>query len=153
MKTEANEVVGESQEKITPTKTTDSLESDVTNMISAEMGLPRRLIICSSEIIFKKTAGHCIFIHQLLNSLVNSIIVYSPTKHRYDWDIERLKVLPTSDNVADFIVADHVNHFSSRSLETLLSSYGFYDIDIDSKIHTAAYVVSARVNKSDEDAT
>ena len=55
------------------------------------------------------------------------------------------------ENVADFIVADHVNHFSSRSLETLLSSYGFYDIDIDSKIHTAAYVVSARVNKSDED--
>ncbi len=54
-------------------------------------------------------------------------------------------------NVADFIVADHVNHFSSRSLETLLSTHGFYDIDIDSDIHTGAYVVSARVSKSDQD--
>ena len=89
-------------------------KSDVTNMISAEMRLPRRLIIGLSEIIFKKTAGHCIFIHQLLNSLVN----YSPTKHRYDWDIEQLRVLPTSDNVADFIVSN-LSTLPEEDMQTL----------------------------------
>ena len=54
-------------------------------------------------------------------------------------------------NVADFIVADHVNHFSARSLETLLGKHGFYDIDVDSDSHAAAFVVSARVNKASQD--
>ena len=89
-------------------------KSDVTNMISAEMRLPRRLIIGLSEIIFKKTAGHCIFIHQLLNSLVK----YSPTKHRYDWDFEQLRVLPTSDNVADFIVSN-LSTLPEEDMQTL----------------------------------
>jgi SAM-dependent methyltransferase len=47
------------------------------------------------------------------------------------------------ENVADFIVADHVNHFSHSSLNTLLLRNGFTNIDIDATSHVAAFVVSA----------
>ena len=48
-------------------------------------------------------------------------------------------------NPADFIVADHVNHFSTSSLQWLLSANGFDCIDIDENAHDAAFVVSARL--------
>jgi SAM-dependent methyltransferase len=47
------------------------------------------------------------------------------------------------ENSADFIVADHVNHFSRSSLKTLLLRSGFIDIDIDATSHDAAFIVSA----------
>ena len=56
-------------------------------------------------------------------------------------------------NTADFIVADHVNHFSRTSLETLLDRAGFDDIDIDETAHAAAFVVKARLDKSKATAT
>ena len=48
------------------------------------------------------------------------------------------------ENAADFIVADHVNHFSRTSLIWLLERNGFTDIDIDETVHTAAFVVRAK---------
>jgi SAM-dependent methyltransferase len=47
-------------------------------------------------------------------------------------------------NPADFIVADHVNHFSERSLQMMLSHAGFGVIEIDDTAHAAAFVVSCR---------
>ena len=47
-------------------------------------------------------------------------------------------------NWADFIVADHVNHFSRRSLSTMLDRAGFGDIEIDEEAHASAFVVSCR---------
>lgn len=47
-------------------------------------------------------------------------------------------------NIADFIVADHINHFSPTSLDKMLNAAGFSDIVIDSQAHDAAFVVSAR---------
>lgn len=47
------------------------------------------------------------------------------------------------ENAADFIVADHVNHFSRSSLNALLLRNGFTDIDIDATSHEAAFVVYA----------
>lgn len=47
-------------------------------------------------------------------------------------------------NAADFIVVDHVNHFSSRSLWYLMAYNGFTDIEIDAESHASAFVVSAR---------
>lgn len=52
------------------------------------------------------------------------------------------------ENCADLIVSDHVNHFSRTSLETWLGGAGFDEIDIDETVHTAAFVVSARLNKA-----
>ena len=52
-------------------------------------------------------------------------------------------------NAADFIVADHVNHFSTQSLWHLMAKNGFTAIEIDTEAHASAYVVSAHRAASD----
>lgn len=47
-------------------------------------------------------------------------------------------------NVADFIVLDHVNHFSAPSLRYLLSEAGLVVESIDDTAHRGAFVVVAR---------
>jgi len=47
-------------------------------------------------------------------------------------------------NWADFIVADHVNHFSRRSLTMMLEAAGFSDITIDETAHASAFVVTCK---------
>ncbi len=52
-------------------------------------------------------------------------------------------------NAADFVVADHVNHFSESSLWRLMTDAGFDSIDIDPDAHASAYVVSGRLTATD----
>ena len=52
------------------------------------------------------------------------------------------------ENIADFIVIDHINHFSNNSIRYLLSESGFCDIEIDSLSFNAAFVVKARKGKT-----
>lgn len=47
-------------------------------------------------------------------------------------------------NIADFIVLDHVNHFSAPSLEYLFSKAGLVVESIDDTSHRGAFVVVAR---------
>lgn len=47
-------------------------------------------------------------------------------------------------NVADLIVVDHVNHFTSASIERLLADAGFVNIAIDNTAHRGTMVVTAR---------
>lgn len=47
-------------------------------------------------------------------------------------------------NAADFVVADHVNHFCHQSLWRLMGDNGFTDIEIDDDAHASAYIVAAR---------
>jgi SAM-dependent methyltransferase len=49
-------------------------------------------------------------------------------------------------NVADFIVIDHVNHFTVASLHQALKLSGFNEIKIDEVAHRGALVFSARLN-------
>lgn len=46
-------------------------------------------------------------------------------------------------NTADFIVADHVNHFTRPSLERLLQEAGLRPVEIDDSSHRGAFVVVA----------
>ena len=50
----------------------------------------------------------------------------------------------TFGNVADFIVIDHVNHFTIPSLQMLFRVAGLTDIQVDSTAHRGALVVVAR---------
>lgn len=54
----------------------------------------------------------------------------------------------TYANVADFVVADHVNHFSEPSLRRLLAVGGFDAVTVDDAAHDAAFVVTARKAKA-----
>ncbi|MGI9315855.1 MAG: class I SAM-dependent methyltransferase [bacterium] len=51
------------------------------------------------------------------------------------------------ENIADFVVADHVNHFSKFSIAYLLHKYDFTDIVIDDSIYDSALVVNANKSK------
>lgn len=51
------------------------------------------------------------------------------------------------ENIADFIVADHVNHFSEASLHYLLEQAGFDNISVDTESHHSAFVVTAENKK------
>lgn len=48
-------------------------------------------------------------------------------------------------NTADFIVADHINHFSKSSLQRMLRRGGFTDVEVDAETHDSAFVVMARL--------
>jgi SAM-dependent methyltransferase len=53
-------------------------------------------------------------------------------------------VVPNAyNNIADFVVADHVNHFSRGSLLRMLEKHGFGNVDVDAESHEAAFVVKA----------
>jgi SAM-dependent methyltransferase len=49
----------------------------------------------------------------------------------------------TFGNVADFVVIDHVNHFTASSLHALLRQGGFSEINIDADAHRGALVFTA----------
>jgi SAM-dependent methyltransferase len=54
-------------------------------------------------------------------------------------------VLPdTFGNVADFVVIDHVNHFTHNSIFRLFQDAGFKFIEVDDESHRGALVVIAR---------
>jgi SAM-dependent methyltransferase len=50
----------------------------------------------------------------------------------------------TFGNVADFVVTDHVNHFTASSLSRLLTRCGFGDLTIGSTLHRGALVFTAK---------
>jgi 2-polyprenyl-3-methyl-5-hydroxy-6-metoxy-1,4-benzoquinol methylase len=45
------------------------------------------------------------------------------------------------ENIGDFIVADHVHHYSEISLRYMFAKAGFQTIDVDSQSHFAAFIV------------
>jgi SAM-dependent methyltransferase len=53
-------------------------------------------------------------------------------------------------NPADFLVVDHVNHFSPASLRFALACAGFADVEIDEHVHESALIVTARRSSSTE---
>lgn len=54
-------------------------------------------------------------------------------------------------NIADFIVADHINHFSVNSIRYLMNENGFDQVSVDSTSYRAAYVVKGTKVNHDPD--
>lgn len=50
----------------------------------------------------------------------------------------------TFGNVADFVVVDHINHFTSNSVISLLQDVGFRSVEVDNQSHRGALVIIAR---------
>jgi SAM-dependent methyltransferase len=48
------------------------------------------------------------------------------------------------ENIGDFIVADHVHHYSEISLRYMFAKAGFETLEIDSKSHFAAFIAICR---------
>ncbi|HVM87574.1 MAG TPA: class I SAM-dependent methyltransferase [Puia sp.] len=56
------------------------------------------------------------------------------------------------ENVGDFIVADHVHHYSEISLRYMLAKAGFETLEIDTTSHFAAFIIIGK-KKSGEQVT
>lgn len=52
--------------------------------------------------------------------------------------------------IADYLVADHVNHFSESSLRYLLTRNGFEVVEIDSHSHDVAYTIVGKKTDNSE---
>lgn len=48
------------------------------------------------------------------------------------------------DNVGDFIVADHIHHYTESSLRYMMAKAGFETVEVDTQSHFAAFIVIAR---------
>jgi 2-polyprenyl-3-methyl-5-hydroxy-6-metoxy-1,4-benzoquinol methylase len=48
------------------------------------------------------------------------------------------------ENTGDFIVVDHIHHYSESSLHYLLAKAGFETVEIDDKSHFASFIVIAK---------
>jgi SAM-dependent methyltransferase len=53
------------------------------------------------------------------------------------------------DNNGDFIVADHVHHYSEISLRYILAKAGFETIEIDTESHFAAFIIIGQKTHND----
>lgn len=70
----------------------------------------RRYVTELGEVVFKKTAGHAIFVVQLLNSLLrDSIVTYSMELYRYRWDVDVVDLMQLGSNVAELISSNLKN--------------------------------------------
>jgi len=99
---------------------------DVTDMIMSELRLPRRLVYELADVVYKKTSGHALFVIQFLSALVHdSAIAYSPMKHRFDWDVNKISALQMDDDVASLIVSN-LSYLEAQALQSLrmLSCFG-----------------------------
>lgn len=56
-------------------------------------------------------------------------------------------------NSGDFLVADHINHFSRSSLQLILNMSGFRILKVDETIFTGAFVVTAIADETASDLT
>lgn len=80
-------------------------KSDIMIMVMSETRLTRRHVKTLVDVVHKVTIGHAIFVTQLLQSLVrDSIISYSPLKHRFDWSDRVLESLSMGGDVASLVV-------------------------------------------------
>lgn len=52
------------------------------------------------------------------------------------------------ENIADLVVIDHVNHFTTLSITTALKRAGFDEIIVDEKSHRGVFVVKAKKSSS-----
>lgn len=101
-------------------------KDDVTDMLMTEFRLPRRIVVELAHVIHNKTAGHALFVAELLNSLLrDSSISFSSEERRYSWDSFRINCIQTGDSVAE-LIASNISSLSPafRRKLHILSCFG-----------------------------
>ena len=106
---------------------------EVVDMLMAEMRLPHRQVCKLADVVYRRTLGHAMFVVQLLNGLASSAIIsYSPLKHCYSWDADKLAKVKTFDSVASLIVSNvsQLDEQSQRALRVLSCLLGQADLSL-----------------------
>ncbi|KAL3778189.1 hypothetical protein ACHAWO_013062, partial [Cyclotella atomus] len=77
----------------------------VNNVVSNLLHLSPRLVASLSDIVYHKTKGNPLFVSRMLRSLNREgLLRVSLTRHRWEWDEEKIQARKIPDDVASFFV-------------------------------------------------
>jgi predicted ATPase len=84
----------------------DCMDMDTVNrVVSHLLHLPPRIVKSLSDIVFHKTMGNPLFVTRMLRSWnSDGLLRVSLTKHKWEWDEERIQSTKIPDDVASFFV-------------------------------------------------
>jgi predicted ATPase len=101
-------------------------KDDVIEMVMQEFHLPHRIVHELASVVHKKTAGHPMFVIELLNTLLrDSTIYYNSEKRRHCWNRSDINCLQTGESVAE-LIASNISSMSPKFQRMLhiLSCFG-----------------------------
>lgn len=101
-------------------------KDDVIEMVMQEFHLPHRIVLELASVVHKKTAGHPMFVIELLNTLLrDSTIYYNSEKRRHCWNRSDINCLQTGESVAE-LIASNISSMSPKFQRMLhiLSCFG-----------------------------
>eukprot|EP00804_Cyclotella_cryptica_P021186 CCRYP_001485-RA/>CCRYP_001485-RA protein AED:0.02 eAED:0.02 QI:1/1/1/1/1/1/2/1352/1114 len=105
----------------------------VNTFLSTLLHLPPRLVRSLSNIVHHKTKGNPLFVSRLLISLNREgLLRLSLTRHRWEWDEEKIQSRKLSDDVATFFV-DSINKLPA-DVKTALSALSCFGASTDSEV-------------------
>jgi predicted ATPase len=84
----------------------DCMDMDTVNrVVSHLLHLPPRLVKSLSDTVFQKTMGNPLFVTRMLRSWnSDGLLRVSLTKHKWEWDEDRIQSTKIPDDVASFFV-------------------------------------------------
>ena len=105
-------------------------KDDVIEMVMTEFHLPQRIVLELASVVHKKTAGHPMFVIELLNTLLrDSTISYNSEKRRHCWNRSDIDCLQTGESVAE-LIASNISSMTPKFQRMLhiLSCFGIKTI-------------------------
>ncbi|KAL7533200.1 hypothetical protein ACHAXR_005661, partial [Thalassiosira sp. AJA248-18] len=81
-------------------------EKDITQLISAKLGLPIRYTSELAQLVHQKTRGNIFFVRQFLKSIMhNNMLEFSVRSRRWTWDCGTVDLQMISDGVAGLLTS------------------------------------------------
>ncbi|MBF0274303.1 MAG: AAA family ATPase [Nitrospinae bacterium] len=94
-------------------------QDDVSQLIADTLKCGKESIGALSSLIYEKTSGNPFFVNQFLRNLYDEKILSVDTgTGRWEWDINKVKDLPSTDNVLD-LMASKIDKLPPESRNTL----------------------------------
>ncbi|KAL7532173.1 hypothetical protein ACHAXR_005679, partial [Thalassiosira sp. AJA248-18] len=136
--------------------TVDELaEKDITQLISAKLGLPIRYTSELARLVHHKTRGNPLYVRQFLKSIIqNNMLEFSVRSRRWTWDCDTVDLQMISDGVAELltstfnllpvplmktlkVVSCFGNQFEDSSIELMNSCHQVLPFDMHKELQLA----------------
>jgi len=89
---------------VTEISLTPLSETDVNTLISSFMRCDKETSLPLAEIVHKKTGGNPFFVNMFVKTLYEENLLLLDFEYGWTWEIDDIKKMPLTDNVADIIV-------------------------------------------------
>jgi len=79
-------------------------KSQINDMLSAKLYIPKRLTSSLADVVHKKTCGNPMFVKEFLKSIItNRMLQFSVKSRRWVWDEDTLDLISITDGVAELL--------------------------------------------------